>query len=279
MAYFRELLAMNPLDRAAELSGRPESQRAALEAKVAEYAAMTATDRELRLRATELRYFLLPLMKLAPEERTARVQEVPEDIRDLVEDRLMQWTLIPPPLREQLLENQAALEMFSRMNPTLPATADELVRPLSQVAAGLGTEMERWQALSPTEQGQLLRSFNHFFHLTVAEKERTLRTLSTAERSAMERTLKQFESLPPGQREACIRGFHQFMSMPVEDRERFMKNADRWQAMSPEAREEWRKVVYQLSSMPPMPPGVTPVLIESPPLPPGFVPNAMADNR
>jgi hypothetical protein len=86
----------------------------------------------------------------------------------------------------------------------------------------------------------------------------------------MNKTLKQFDSLPASQRAACIQGFQQFVLMPASERARFLENADRWQSMRPEDREQWRRVVHQLSQMPPLPPGVEPVLVESPPLPQGF---------
>jgi hypothetical protein len=274
IAYFRELLVMSESERYAELFKRPEAQRVGLQAKIEEYAAMPATERELRLRATELRFFLMPLMRLSPGDREARLQDVPEDIRDVVEDRLAQWRLIPPSFQQQLLENQAALQLFSRMHPETAANADELIGqlPTARVAA-MEEDFQRWQALSDGERIQLLRGFNHFFQLTAAEKERTLRALSSEERIAMEKTLKTFERLPPAQRAACVRGFQQFVLMPPGERAKFLKNADRWQSMSPEDREQWRMVVDQLSQMPPLPPGVEPVLRpEMPPLPPGFEP-------
>ncbi|MCU0772084.1 MAG: DUF3106 domain-containing protein [Verrucomicrobia bacterium] len=271
IAYFRELLVMTEGERFAELERRPEAQRAGLQAKIEEYAALPATERELRLRATELRFFLLPLMQLPAEERQKRLSSVPEDIRDLVEDRLVQWTLIPPSFQQQLLENQATLQLFSRMHPDSAANADELVGRLPTVRVGeMQEDFERWQALSPDEQAHLLKGFNHFFQLTEAEQERTLRRLSAEERVAMQKTLQQFEALPPDQRGACIQAVQQFVIMPPAERAQFLRNVDRWQAMSPEAREEWRTVVDQLSQMPPLPPGVEPVLVpDSPPLPPG----------
>jgi hypothetical protein len=272
IAHFRTLLAMTEGERTAELANRPEAQRTALALKVEQYAAMPAAERELRLRATELRYYLLPMMRLPAAQREARLQSVPEELRDLVEDRLVQWNMIPPGFQEQLIENQAALLLFSRMHPESPANADDLMAqvPAARVAA-MEEDFNRWQTLSPEEQSRLLRGFNHFFELTPAEKERTLRTLSAAERSAMARTLQTFENLPPSHRAACIQGFQQFVLLPPDEQAKFLKNADRWEAMPPEDREEWRTVVEQLSQMPPLPPGVEPVLVrDTPPLPPGF---------
>ncbi len=278
IAHFRTLLAMTESERAEELAKRPEPQRTALARKVEQYAAMPAEDRELRLRATELRYYLLPMMRLPAGQREAQLASVPGELRDLVEDRLVQWNMIPPGFQEQLIDNQAALLVFSRLHPESPATADDLMAQLpASRATALEADFNRWQALSPGEQAQLLRGFNHFFELTPDEKERTLRTLSEAERLAMARTLQTFEHLPPEHRAACIRGFQQFVLMPPEEQARFLENADRWAAMSPEDREQWRTVVEQLSQMPPLPPGVEPVLLrDTPPLPPTFS-EVMAD--
>lgn len=283
VAYFRSLLAMTESERTAALAGRPEAQRTALMAKITEYAGMTATERELRLRVTELRYYLLPLMQLPPEERAERLKLVPDDIRDLVEDRLAQWDMIPPIFRDQLIENQATLQMFSRMNPNTAANADELIGPLpTDRVAEMGADFNRWQTLSASERTQLLKGFNHFFELTDAERDKTLRTLSTAERSAMEKTLKQFEQLPPERRTACIQAFQKFALLPPGEQARFLRNADRWQVMSPEDRKEWRSVVDLLSQvqMPPLPPDVEPVFVpDTPPLPPGFVPPGVAQTN
>lgn len=278
IAYFRQLLVMTDGERFAELARRPESQRAGLQAKVDEYLVMPASDRELRLRATELRFYLLPMMRLSPEECEARLKSVPEDIRDLVTDRLVQWTLIPPSFRQQWVENEAALQLFSRMHPESPANANELIGqlPTARMAA-MEKDFARWQALSDGERAQLLKGFNQFFQLTAVEKQRTLRTLSEEERLAMKKAIRTFENLPPTQREACVQGFQQFMLMPPSERAKFMKNVDRWQAMSPEDREEWRSVVDHLAQMPPLPPGVEPVLVhDTPPLPIGFTPPVTA---
>jgi hypothetical protein len=266
---------MSEAERDAELANRPEPQRAGLERKIAEYTAMSATERELRLKATELRYYLLPMMRMSEEEQKERMQSVPEDVRSLLEERLTQWNvLIPPDFQQQLIDNQAALQLFSRMHPEGGTHADELIDELHlSRLAEMRQDYDRWQALSRTQQTQLLNAFNHFFQLTAVEKQRTLYTLSEPERRAMEATLEEFEALSPGQRKACVYGFQQFLMMPANERARFLKNADRWQAMSPEDRQEWRSVVTKLSQMPPPPPGVDHVLVlDVPPIPLGMDP-------
>jgi hypothetical protein len=273
VAYFRRLLTLDPAELETELSRRPEAQRAALQSKIEEYANMPADYRELRLRATELRYFLLPLFRMTPEARSNRLETVPPELRELIEQRLLHWTLMPPDFQSQLLDNEAALSLFSRIHPEAPAEAAELFRRPPPGQAELpAAQLERWSALSVGEQTQLLASFQRFFTLTEEEKQRTLRTLSAEEQEAMQATLKQFDSLPADRRAACIRGFQQFALMQPSERAQFLKNAEKWEAMTPEERQQWRDAVYSIASMPPLPPGVEPVLVfDAPPLPPGFV--------
>ena len=86
--FFRQLLAMRPAEREIFLTNRPPEIRKRILVKVNEYEALDPNTRELRLRATELRWYLMPLLRESPTTRAARLAQVPEDIRELVVDRL-----------------------------------------------------------------------------------------------------------------------------------------------------------------------------------------------
>ena len=98
VALFRELLlAMSPADRAQAIAIRPlDTQKRILE-KLTEYDILPLELRELRLRETELRWYLRPLMDEPRTNRAARLALIPEDERKLVEERLQSWDLLPPP--------------------------------------------------------------------------------------------------------------------------------------------------------------------------------------
>src|SRR5690348_4047371 len=81
---FRQLLAMTPEEREDYLTNRPSQTRERILAKIAEYEALDPDERELRLRATELRWYLLPLLQVPPDKRTARLAQVPPGMRELV---------------------------------------------------------------------------------------------------------------------------------------------------------------------------------------------------
>jgi len=99
--FFRELLGMPPGDREVALSNRPPEVRSRLLAKVREYEALSPEERELRLRATELRWFLVPLMRQGPGQRPPLETSVPAHLRQAISDRLALWDRFLAPVREQ----------------------------------------------------------------------------------------------------------------------------------------------------------------------------------
>jgi len=232
--YFRQLLAMSPVERNNSLTNRPPGTRARILAKVREYQMLGPDERELRLRATDLRWWLTPLLRTPPADREARLAQVPEDLQRLVQSRLEQWDLLPPPVQQELLANDHTLHYFARVETTT-----------NTVAA------------SP-EQQRMTEQFNQFFELTPAEKQQTLGTLSDAERAQMEKTLKTFDQLPPQKRAQCVRNYTKFAGMSAAERAEFLKNAESWSKLSPKERQAWRDLVTRIPEWPPLPPPVVP---------------------
>ena len=233
VSFFRNLLTMSLTERVNSLSNRPPEFRDRIMAKVREYQLLDPDERELRLRATELRWQLTPLLRAPAAERSNRLAQVPEDLRGLVESRLKQWDILPPPLQQEFLANDKALHYFARVDGT------------NQPAA------------TPQQQN-IAERFNQFFELTPAEKQQTLGTLSEAERAQMEKTLKSFEQLPAPQRFQCLRNYAKFAGMSAADRADFLKNAERWSKLTPKERQTWRDLVAHVPTWPPMPPSIVP---------------------
>ncbi len=211
--------------------------------KVREYLALAPNERELRLRATELRWYLTPLFKIAPADREASLAQVPDELRDLVKSRLARWDALSPQVQKEFLDNDRTLHYFARIETT------------NSVAAN-------------PEQQKIADEFNRFFEFTPEETQRALNTLSTAERAQMEKTLETFSKLPPAQRAQCIRAFTEFASMSPSDRAEFLKNAESWSKMPPKERQAWRVLVAEVPKWPPMPPTLLMPPVPPPPLPP-----------
>jgi hypothetical protein len=242
VSFFRQLLAMSPRDRENSLTNRAPEVRARLLAKVREYQALGPDERELRLRATELRWYLTPLLRAAPGDREARLAQVPDSLRELARTRLAQWTILPPTLQQEFLANDQTLHYFARVETATNNPA------------------------ATARQQKISEQFNQFFELTPAEKSRTLGTLSETERAQMEKTLQSFEKLPLPQRLQCVRNYAKFAGMNAAERAEFLKNAEHWSQMSPQERQSWRDLVAHVPQWPPLPPPV---------LPPNLIPHAL----
>jgi hypothetical protein len=262
--FFRQLLAMTPDERDDFLTNRPPEIRTRILAKIAEYEALDPNERELRLRATELRWYLMPLLRDSPTNRAARLAQIPDDIRGLVQARLDEWSILPPTLKQEFLENEHILRYFTRLEVGNSASENFGRQPSE-------TERMHWSELSEGEQHQVAAGFKQFFELTPDEKQAALNTLSEAERQQMEKTLQAFDKMPAAQRAECVNAFTKFASMTALEQAEFLKNAERWSAMSPAERQAWRDLVVNVPQWPPLPIGMTP--------PPPDVPPAMATNN
>lgn len=242
---FRELLVMPSAERLKFLTVYPPLVRNRILEKLAEYQSLKPEECELRLRVTELRWYLLPLLDLPATNRAAQLAFIPPAMRELVEPRLQQWTLLPPPLRQMLLTNEQAVGYLIRVD-----------NPANQAPA-----------LTEEQRRRLSENFSRLIELTPREKEKALRTLSDAERRQMEKTLQAFEKLPQSQRARCIRSFAKFAALSAGDQQEFLKNAEHWSQMSFTERQAWHELVSIAYILPPLPPLPAP---RRPPSPVGF---------
>jgi hypothetical protein len=247
---FRELLAMPRAERENTLATRPPEARRQIMAKLREYETLRPEQRELRLKSTELRWYLLPLMQSSPTNRVMLLDRIPPEDRDLVTARLKEWDALPAQVQQELLQNEATIQYFTELRSGSPPAISPARR--QKLEAGIA----QWRALPEDRRREIAQRFNQFFDLKPEEKSRVLSALSPAERRQIEKTLKSFERLPEVQRQQCIDSFEKFANLSLIERQEFLKNAERWKLMSPEERQSWRELVSVLSSQPPLPPGV-----------------------
>jgi hypothetical protein len=236
---FRSLLVMPAADRKAQLAVRPPEVRQKLVNKIREYQLLTPEERDLRLKATELQWYLKPLMLSGATNRGEQLEVIPENLREMVAARIKQWDAFPAPIQRLMLTNHAGPEYFVGGSATnnFPPTPPDLVRP------------------------RLLDRYNRLFELTPGEKEKVLATLSEAEQRQMQKTLQAYERLTPAQRSQCLRSFARFSQLSATERQEFLQNAERWSQMTPAERQAWRELVSAVPNIPPLPQLV-------PPLPP-----------
>lgn len=268
VAYFRRLLSATPAERARLLAGKPAPQLRVLTNSLRTYLALPAAERELRLRAMELRTLLTPLLRLAPAERAARLSSAPAAYRPVLEERLAYWDRLPPHLQQQVLEEERATRFGSSRalvgdRPAMPPVPLGDLSPARQAA--LAPVLTPWQATTPARQRDVITAFTNLFDQPGDQRNRRLDPLplSAEERALIEKALEAFRRLEPLQRQACVNGFKKFAELSPAERVQFLRNAEAWQKMSPEDRQRWRDLVNHMPPLPPLPPG-----FGVPPLPP-----------
>lgn len=256
--FFRELLAKDPAERKLFLTNRSAASQKLITAKLREYEALGPEQRELRLRATELRWYLLPLMNLPPGERSRQLTNIPVEIRPLVTDRLQVWDGLPADAQKRLLE--PAVDFLSK--PRVEPVSQRVAQP-SAHQAQLEAGIRDWQNKSEAERQDIVNHFNDWFDLNPQEQAKTLKGVSEPERVQIEKTFRKFRGLSAPQRAVCLRSFEKFAGMSPAERQQFLENVERWKQMTPIERETWKDLVYTLGNQPPLPPG-----LGSPPMPP-----------
>ena len=256
---FRELLQMNPEEQTEYLADRTPDDRKRIMAKVREYESLSPVQRELRLRVTELRWFLWPLLKMPATNRAAWLNRVPPDERKLVGDRLQHWDKLAPEVQKELLANDATLRYFSELAASTDQERSNIVKNLSpERRKKLETGIQQLQQMPEPQRQKMITRFDQFFELSPSEKAKALGSLSEPERRQIEKTLSAFGNLSPNLREQCIQSFEKFINMSLAERQQFLKNAERWKLMSPEERQDWCNLVASMAIQPPLPPGIEP---------------------
>jgi len=249
--FFRELMARDAEKRKEMLANRAPEDRKQIEAKIREYKALKPEQRDLKLKATELRWYFKRLMTVTETNRAPQLARLSEKDRKLVEERLRAWDKLPAAAQKQLQTNEAWLIVIAmpeqqKSNFLAHITPDRS----NYISQGIA----RLQAMPELERQKLLDRFGMFFDFAPQETRKILSPLSEAERQQIEKTLNRFAGLSPLERDQCIRSFQKFALMSDEERQQFLKNAERWKLLTPTERNQWKDLVESLSSLPPMPP-------------------------
>jgi hypothetical protein len=246
VAKLRQLLAMNRQEQEEFLADKSEAEKLEIIAKIEEYKALPPDERELKLKATELRWYLRSFITTPQTNRSALLASVPSRDRKLVQDRLRYWDTLPPQARRQLQTNQAVDIYFS-----LPV--EQRIFAWATNSEPVQEAIRNLQSMPEDQRQKSLESFHRFFSFTSVDKEKIMETVIESERQQMRKVLAQFESLPVSQREVCIQSFEKFKNMSPEQQQQFLKNAELWNKLTPEERQQWKGLVEDFNRMPPAP--------------------------
>jgi hypothetical protein len=253
IAEFRRWL-QSPEERKVALAKRSPEKRQQLENKINEYIALPAVERERRLSATELQWYVTHIIHLPKNKRNEGLRQVPIIWQPMVMERLSTWDKMSPDLQNEASQHQLVMQYVS----TPANKKDAVLKSLSATERmALMQRVARWKILPAVERARLDERLGAFFNMREDQQQQTLNNFSEEERKSMEAALASFRTLSPEQREVCIRSFtklaDKFASMDQTQRIAFLKNAERWQEMPQKDRDMWRQIVAIVPPMPPVP--------------------------
>lgn len=255
--FFRQLITAKPEEREKLLATKKPELRKVLENYAISYQALSAGERELRLRTMELRYHLTSLLQTASSNRVERLKIVPDRDRSLIEERLKYWDGLSAEIQREVLKNERLTREYIGVGVAKSAANPvSLTGQTSNQVVRIEEQFIHWQLLPDARRAQIQKHFTNLFELTGAEKahDKLLALpLNDEERQLMERTLNRFKQLTPSQRGTCVQNFSRLASLSPAERREFLVNAEEWQKMKPEDREAWRKLVSKVPPMPPLP--------------------------
>ena len=240
---FRMLLGTNAAGREAWLALKPANSRATIEAKLREYEVMTPEQREQKLRASQISWYLPALMKMPATDRAAVLAAIPEEDRKVIEMRLGQLSILPPPLFTQIATNQGLLLMINTGQ-----------KGGSNILAQVSPDRRRLAE-------QVYPVWKKLLELPPSARTKPLDKLTAADRANMELALGKLGKLTGEERAQAYAGFKKFAELSASEREAFLNSAERWRAMNEKDREVWRKMAAALQRPIPSLPVPRPLLI------------------
>jgi hypothetical protein len=255
---FLDLLTSNPAERARLLEGKSPESKSLILRRLREYESLTPTQREQRLiqlRLAQFRFYLSPLLRAEPADRSSILEAVPDADREILVERLDAWDKLPDSVRAEVLESDRQFHYFVRHQSADPKRLDEVLAVVPPRAQHhVERQFKRWAALTSEERALRTSRFQRFFDLSQPEREGALNALSANDRKLMERSLEQYSKLPEEKQQKVIQGFTKFAGLTRAEQQEFLANAARWEAMTSEERTAWRRLVLNIPAVPPLPP-------------------------
>lgn len=253
---FRDLLKLTSAQLDQRLTNQQPQLRRQLKDKIQEYQAMPPAAREARLHATELHEYLQFYIKNPPLNRSQQLKSVPDEYRQEVSDRLTQFDILPPALRQEALSQPSTADYF--VGPGFAAS--RVTPPVPQLSSS-PAPIKAISELPDAERAQLFSSMEDFFELDPKDQQKIIAAVPADQRGQVARVMFQIKNLPSEQREQTLQVIRTVAAMNDQQRQQFFNSAERWQAMSESERAIWLRLVSHLPpppTLPIMPPATRP---------------------
>jgi hypothetical protein len=207
---------------------------------------MTPDVREARLRATQLHWYLSRFIPVPASNATFQLSAVPDGYRAFVSNRLSQFQLLPPALRQDVLAHPTTAGYFLGRAATNAAGAPPPPPALPAPLATIGK-------LTAEQREKLFSNFARFFDLPAEQKQVVLARLAPADRSRVQAVLAAIERLPADQRVRGLQSISLLFTMTDDQQRELLRSAARWKELPPAERQAWTNLVHRLPPLPELP--------------------------
>lgn len=253
---FRRWLQMPEEEREKALADYSLNKQEVLRRKLKTYEAMRPEQRDSRLRALELRWYLQPLMSRPAVQRGNYLDLIPARLHEAIKARLEHWDALSEETRREILADEHKRELATGYFAQVRRSSTNLP-PMPQLMpphpADLDKHLNHWGNASAAGRERMTAHLANFFAMGREDQRKALLRLSQTERQEMQKTLAAFARLSPQDRQECVESFQRLATMTAQERSSFLRNAARWLQLSPDERAAWREMVSKLPPMPPEP--------------------------
>jgi hypothetical protein len=249
---FRLLLEASSSELKAELDAYPEETRSKISVKIAEYRKLSVENRRQKLTATELRWYLPPLLNVDQDTRDFHLKKLEPGLAEVIHQRLMTWDSLPEDLKSSSSKSSLIIGHLSKapsLNPPLPTpSASGTVASAPKLPKVPGTSVSV-NAAAPVSQERLQR-LKAYFEMNQEAKNATLKDASLMSDSIFMSRLNWLETMPDQLRERVLSHLIRFQELSAEEKKDFGRSIKTWNRLPQPEKEALRNLVKKTPPFP-----------------------------
>jgi hypothetical protein len=249
---FRLLLEASSSELNSELDAYPEETRSRISVKIEEYRKLSVEKRRQKLTATELRWYLPPLLNADQVTRDFHLRKLEPGLAEVIHQRLMTWDSLPEDLKSSSSKSNLIIGHLSKapsINPPLPTpSAPGTVTTAPSLPTDPGNSVSEDLA-DPVSQERLQR-LKAYFEMNQEAKNATLKDASLMSDSIFMSRLKWLETMPEQLRERVLSHLIRFQELSVEEKKAFGKSIKTWNRLPQPEKQALRNLVKKTPPFP-----------------------------
>jgi hypothetical protein len=228
--HFRIVLNLSSEDLEKYILRQKPHVQPILRKKIEEYASLSRAEKDFRLRATELHYYLDSLLEHNSTVSLDSLPPLPESLKEEIMRAVHFWNNLSNAQRDLLFTKKATISYLvslSRENvPPLPVN-----RP----------------AISPE-----WANMYHFLQLPYEKQKEFLGSDKLNQAPKMGKVLEAFSKLSVDEKERCANALVCFLSFPRDLQDRVADGLTYWNSLDPSERTVWREIAGRSPAILPM---------------------------